>query len=60
MAAKAGPGRYRCPSCKEVKDQSEFYATKTKGTGISHYCKACAREKQRHVRQLTSAYRFPA
>ena len=61
MAAKVGPDEYLCPGpCGQTKGWDDFYHPKTKATEISHYCKDCAREKQRHVRQLTSAYRFPA
>lgn len=34
-----------CAKCKEAKDDSEFYKTKTK-SGRSPYCKSCHRENQ--------------
>lgn len=50
MAGYIGDDRYRCPGCRETKPRAEFYVTKSKRTGISHYCKACARERQKGVR----------
>lgn len=50
MATRVGPDEYRCPGCGGKKHRDEFYDSKCKRNGISHYCKHCHREKQRKNR----------
>lgn len=37
----------KCYKCKETKDLSEFHKNKRKKDGLNHYCKDCARIKNR-------------
>lgn len=62
MAARVGPGEYRCPhprGCGHVKPKDDFYAPRTKSTEVSHYCKKCqaghAREARRRQAELQAA-----
>lgn len=37
----------RCHICKESKDLSEFHKNRRRLDGLNHYCKVCARKKNR-------------
>lgn len=48
----------RCPMCKEVKDDSEFYAVAAVSpSGLDSYCKPCnlARQRARYRADPTAA-----
>jgi hypothetical protein len=58
MAAKVADNQWRCPGCGEIKAWDDFYHPETKRTRISHYCKPCAKDRQKRNRELTAAVRY--
>ena len=40
-ACVEGRGQLICPTCKEPKEVTDFYAAKSKSTGRTYRCKAC-------------------
>jgi len=42
---------YRCPSCKELKPESEYHRSSTVKRGFQYYCKPCQNTKSEAKRQ---------
>lgn len=56
MAREVEPDLFLCPGCEETKPRSDYYAPKTKHTGVAHYCKACSAKLRRHERKGVRAF----
>lgn len=50
MCPDAPPYKY-CPTCKSLKDVSEFHANRTRSDGLMSQCRSCKREARRRAAQ---------
>ena len=47
VSPKDIPDKKLCPTCNVVKDQSDFYRSSIRKTGLDPYCKECKKAKKR-------------
>ena len=53
------PDTKTCPSCGETKPKSEFYADRSKASGLPSPCKECdlAKSRRRYAAKITKRQR---
>lgn len=56
-AAGVRVNQARCGMCQEVKDASEFWKDKRRGTGLQYACKDCSRARRRPQDGIMAARR---
>lgn len=47
--------QYKCPSCQEFKEESEFHRAKHVKRGFSYYCAVCQNAKTKQQREKRKA-----